>query len=263
MNVSAIIVTRGDVDLGPVLDSLPTEWEIVVWNNGEGYCRVLGPIPGPLGSQRNVPNLSVYGRYAAIEYASNDLIYVQDDDVIISDPLAIVTAWCARVADNPRILPPITRPDGSTYVTIKPGTDHVVCNMPQEFRHSFYEEHALVGFGAAFHRDTPQRIFAKIGFDGKTAPFIDDDDWSDLTIRVGGVEVASFPDAAFVRRTCDIPVTALAETAFVDIPKENLPYAYGDDRMWRQPQHQAERSYMLEQVLKIKGIEAAERRSLS
>jgi hypothetical protein len=237
VSVSAIIVTRGDVDLGPVLDSLPTEWEIVTWNNGEGYCRVLGPIPGPLGSQRDVPDLSVYGRYAAIEYASHDLIYVQDDDVIVSDPRAIVHAWL--IAANR---------SGMSETT-------VVCNMPQEFRHSFYEEHALVGFGAAFHRDTPQRVFAKIGFDGKTAPFIDDDDWSDLTIRVGGVEVASFPDAAFVRRTCDIPVTALAETAFVDIPKENLAYAYGDDRMWRQPQHQAERSYMLEQVLKIKESE--------
>lgn len=259
MRVSAIVVTRGDVDLTLIRQSLRGT-EVVVWDNGAK--RVTKYNNGSSLQRWHAKvmldpcmDLSVYGRYAAIEHASNDLIYVQDDDVIISDPLAIVTAWCARVADNPRIFPPITRPDGSTYVTIKPGTDHVVCNMPQEFRHSFYEEHALVGFGAVFHRDTPQRVFAKIGFDGKTAPFIDDDDWSDLTIRVGGVEVASFPDAAFVRRTCDIPVTALTETAFVDIPKENLPYAYGDDRMWRQPQHQAERSYMLEQVLKIKESE--------
>ena len=38
-------------------------------------------------------DLSVYGRYAAIEDARGDLIYVQDDDVIVSDPQAIVDAW--------------------------------------------------------------------------------------------------------------------------------------------------------------------------
>ena len=241
MNVSVVIPTRGDVDLAPILQSLHG-WEVVVWDNGAGrvtrynngssnlrwYARVEAD---------GVSDLSVYARYAAIEFARNNMILTQDDDVIVSDPRAIVHAWLIAASRS-----------GMSQTT-------VVCNMPQEFRHSFYEEHALVGFGAVFHRDTPQRVFAKIGFDGKTAPFIDDDDWSDLTIRVGGVEVASFPDAAFVRRTCDIPVTALTETAFVDIPKENLPYAYGDDRMWRQPQHQAERSYMLEQVLKIKESE--------
>jgi hypothetical protein len=49
VNVSAVIVTRGDCDLAPSLDALPRDWEKVIWNNG--------------GSRAD---LAVYGRYAAI-----------------------------------------------------------------------------------------------------------------------------------------------------------------------------------------------------
>lgn len=59
-----MIVTRGDVDVSPVINSLPFP-DIVVWDN----------------SQRE--NLSCYGRFAGIEEARNDVIYVQDDDVIV------------------------------------------------------------------------------------------------------------------------------------------------------------------------------------
>ena len=69
MNVSAVIVTRGDVDLSEILDSLPRDWEHVVWDN----------------SVRD--NLSVYGRYAAIAECEHDLVYVQDDDCVL-DPEA-------------------------------------------------------------------------------------------------------------------------------------------------------------------------------
>lgn len=246
MNVSAIIVTRGDVDLKPILLSLPEEWETLTWDNGQGalFRRVLSSTQAKIVLGEPLPDLGVYGRYAAIEYASHDLIYVQDDDVIVSDPQAIVNEW-DRVALRQEQDPAGPPPDSEWG-------QHVVCNMPQEFRHDFYREHALVGFGAVFHRDTPQKAFAKIGLDGQVSPFIEDDDWCELSVRAGNGQVATFPDAAFVRRTCDIPVTALSPTIFVDIPKENLPHAYGDDRMWRQPEHQAERSYMLEQVLKIK-----------
>lgn len=240
MNVSVVIPTRGDVDLAPILQSLHG-WEVVVWDNGAGrvtrynngssnlrwYARVEAD---------GVSDLSVYARYAAIEFARNNMILTQDDDVIVSDPRGIVHAWL--IATSRSGMPETT----------------VVCNMPQEFRHSFYEHHALVGFGAVFHRDTPRKAFEKLGFQGDFSPFIEDGDWYDLTFNRDGVSV-SFPDAEFVRRTCDIPVTALLPTIFVDIPKENLPHAYGDDRMWRQPEHQAERSYMLEQVLKIKESE--------
>ena len=121
MNVSAIIVTRGGVNLDPCFDTMPEHWERIVWDNSAET------------------DLSVYGRYAAIEaYASHDLCFVQDDDVIVSDPQAIV--------------------DGDYGITR--GGEVLVANMPQEFR-PHYPDSCLVGFGSCFHRDAPSRAFAR------------------------------------------------------------------------------------------------------
>jgi hypothetical protein len=224
MKVSAIIVSRGDVNLAPVMDSLPGEWERLVWSNA-GYCWEWAR-----GLERHWPvvDCSVYGRYAAIEHASGELIYVQDDDCIVSDPQAIIGAWhrantqCLRdrIAAMPHDIL-----DGSPW-------QGVVCNMPPEFRHDFYDDHALVGFGAAFHRDAPARAFHKL-------------------------DCAGLPEKAMDRmlpwfqRTCDIAFTALTPRVLIDVPKTNLDYAYGEDRMWRQPEHQGERAAMLELVKKV------------
>ena len=71
--VSAVLVTKGDVDLGPILDSLPFA-DIVIWNN----------------SKRE--DLKVYGRYAAIKEAKHPVLYSQDDDCVV-DTAAIVAAY--------------------------------------------------------------------------------------------------------------------------------------------------------------------------
>lgn len=63
MNISAVLVTRGDVDMTPILDSLPFE-DIVLWDN----------------SKRSDEGL--YGRYAGIAEAKHEIVYVQDDDLI-------------------------------------------------------------------------------------------------------------------------------------------------------------------------------------
>jgi len=62
--VSAILVTRGDVDLGPILSTLPFD-DVIVWDN----------------SIRE--DLGVYGRYAASAEAKHEVIYTQDDDVLV------------------------------------------------------------------------------------------------------------------------------------------------------------------------------------
>lgn len=62
--VSAVIVTRGDVDLAPVLGPLPFD-DIVVWDN-----------------QARPVDLHVFGRYAALAEARHDVVYFQDDDVL-------------------------------------------------------------------------------------------------------------------------------------------------------------------------------------
>jgi hypothetical protein len=220
VNVSACLVTRGDVDMQPVIDSLPAEWEVLVWWNGHTLTR-CSPQERKVEITVDVPDLSVYGRYAAIEYATHDVIYVQDDDVIVSDPQAIVDAGLCY--------------DGLAWQMRWPREDEgglakVVCNMPPEFRHDFYTDHALVGFGAAFHRDAPQRAFARL---------IAKYDW------------ATPGDYAF-QRTCDVVFTGLTPRVLVDVPKENLACAYASNRMWKQTWHIEERQRMLDLVKRVR-----------
>lgn len=67
MNVSACLVTRGDISLRPVLKSLPYH-SVVIWNNA------------------NTPaDMRVFGRYLAANNANRPIIYTQDDDVIIDN----------------------------------------------------------------------------------------------------------------------------------------------------------------------------------
>ena len=152
---------------------------------------------------------------AAIERTDAELIYVQDDDCIVSDPKALAKAWLE--ADQ-------------ACREIRYGEAGVVCNMPPEFRHSFYEEHALVGFGAVFHRDAPQRAFGRL-FEA----------WPP-----GDDVSASF------NRTCDIVFTALTPRLLVDVPHEDMPWAHHESRMWKQPGHQADRARMLDLVRSIR-----------
>lgn len=66
MNVTASIVTRGDVDLAPVLATLrPFFSDIVIWDNSW------------------MGDMKVYGRYCAIDRAEHPFIYTQDDDCLV------------------------------------------------------------------------------------------------------------------------------------------------------------------------------------
>jgi len=64
--VSAIIVTRGNVSLDPILANLPYD-DIIVWDNS-----------------RRDRDLKVYGRYEAVKEAKHDAIFWVDDDVIFT-----------------------------------------------------------------------------------------------------------------------------------------------------------------------------------
>lgn len=64
-DIAAVLVTRGDVDLQPILDSLPYP-EVVVWDNSTR----------PFDAK-------VFGRYLAILETSKPVIYIQDDDCVV------------------------------------------------------------------------------------------------------------------------------------------------------------------------------------
>lgn len=208
MSVTAIVVTRGDVPLDRIWASLPADWQKITWDNGRG---VMTTQADGITASMYVSDVGVYGRYAAVEHALHDVIYVQDDDVIVSDPQAITAAWSAQPVEAFEA--------GYRW--------HAVCNMPQEFRHDFYREHALVGFGAAFHRVAPKRAFDRMAW------------------RIG-MDVG---DQEWFNRTCDVVFTALTPHIFVDIPKTNLPWAEAPNRMYRNPSHVGERKAMLEAAL--------------
>jgi hypothetical protein len=65
--VSAVLVTRGDCDMDPITAPLLAAGisDIVIWDN----------------SKRQ--DLGIYGRYAAIGEAKNDVVVTQDDDVLV------------------------------------------------------------------------------------------------------------------------------------------------------------------------------------
>jgi len=73
--VSAVLITRGDVDLGPILETLPYE-DVVVWDGRE-----RDEHPG------------TYGRYLAMSEARNDVIYLQDDDCIFRHHNELLTGY--------------------------------------------------------------------------------------------------------------------------------------------------------------------------
>ena len=78
-----MLVTRGDVDMTPVVESIRAAGvnDIVLWDNAER------PV-----------DLSCYGRYAAISEAKHDWIYHQDDDLVA--PVAELFARVDRVKDR-------------------------------------------------------------------------------------------------------------------------------------------------------------------
>jgi hypothetical protein len=208
MNVSAVIVTRGDVDLSEILDSFPDEWERVVWDNGRGECRRSKRFSFTAtwsSSELGQPlaDLSVYGRYSALStpgLCDGDVIMVQDDDCVL--PRESLEALVAAY---------------------QPG--QLVANMPERFR-PHYPDSALVGFGAIFDRDLPKQAFDRFLF--THAKILYDD----------GVQRFN--------RTCDVIFTSLTPRILLDLPYRDLPWATDETRMYRQPDHVGERARMLE-----------------
>lgn len=66
VDVTACLVTRGDVDLDPILDTLIFP-EVIVWDNSER------------------PDWKVAGRYLAALESDTELVYFQDDDTIVPE----------------------------------------------------------------------------------------------------------------------------------------------------------------------------------
>lgn len=63
-NVTACLITRGDTDMTPIIDTLLDYSEVLIWDTGR-------------------EDHGVYGRYELVAEALNSVVYVQDDDCIV------------------------------------------------------------------------------------------------------------------------------------------------------------------------------------
>lgn len=65
-NICAIVVTKGQHDIEPIVQSLRPFGQTLVWDNA-----------------KEKKDVKVYGRYLAVNRTTLDLIYFQDDDAIV------------------------------------------------------------------------------------------------------------------------------------------------------------------------------------
>ena len=73
-DVSAVLITRGNVDMAPILASLPYE-DVVLWDDRER------------GSN------GCYSRYLAMAEAKHEVIYFQDDDLVFTAHQQLLEAY--------------------------------------------------------------------------------------------------------------------------------------------------------------------------
>jgi hypothetical protein len=124
--VSACLVTKGDHDLSEIHESIANAGitDVVVWDN----------------SQRPYDAMC-YGRYAAVDEAKNDFIYIQDDDLVV--PVEKILA-AYRVREDRHVCMSNNRPD---------------------------EGWPLNGIGSVFHRDLANCFQPYIAYYGETRDF--------------------------------------------------------------------------------------------
>lgn len=148
----------------------------------------------------------VLGRYYACDQAETSIVLVQDDDVVLA-------------------------PETIQALLDQHEAWKITANMPARFRHDFYADHCLVGFGAIFERELFHRAFAEF--------------WANIGERRIDDAAELFP------RACDIVFTGLTPYSLIDEPYTDREFAAAPNRMWKQPDHVGERKWMLERVREV------------
>lgn len=73
--IAAVLVTKGDVDLQPIIATIPKQWPVHVWDNS-----------------KTVLDAKTFGRWLAAERVSAEWLFFQDDDVLFTEHDALVRA---------------------------------------------------------------------------------------------------------------------------------------------------------------------------
>jgi hypothetical protein len=116
--VTACLITRGDVDMRPILETLPYR-RVIIW-----------------GPDRE--ELRVYGRYAAMLEAETPFVYTQDDDCIFREHGSLMAAH--RLGRITAVYGHGENPDGYDDMALVHGGAIIDRNLPA---HAFrrYLEH--------------------------------------------------------------------------------------------------------------------------
>lgn len=119
--VSLCLVTIGDVDLAPIIENAPPEFEVPVWNN----------------ATRGI-NYKVFGRYMVIPEATRPVIAFIDDDCFLTR-----AQWQVLLDEY------------------EPGvvTGNLLKEDP--VWRARYHDTTLLGWGSIFDRDLPTRAFER------------------------------------------------------------------------------------------------------
>jgi hypothetical protein len=197
--VTAVVVSKMDRPLGAVLDSIIPHVDNVTVVKGFA---------------------GVFERWQAAEISlfRSQIIYVQDDDVLVDVP-AVLEAYEEGV---------------------------ITCNMPPSHRRDYPDGIALVGWGSVFDWHSfncgPHRTIEAEELDDEGKPV-----WSfewDLCNQFKQYADAGFGFDEVFRRECDRVFTALWDVNLIDVPFTHLPEAHGKDRMSLDPKH----GYYLQEI---------------
>lgn len=212
--VALTIPTRGDVDLEPILSSLPDFGDVVVWDNSVEQ------------------DLAVYGRYAAIERTDKAIIATQDDDAIVPWGTILKHYEPGRLIanmDRARWGPGWGYPD-STLIGWGGLFDR---DLPEKAFDYFEQNCGLTTYLA----EEPE--FKRI----QQGNYIVQSNSPHRKYEPGRGWLTN----ADFHRTCDVVFSALTPRTVIDVGFRHLPWADGPGRMWTSgPNHSKERNEMLE-----------------
>jgi hypothetical protein len=146
-------------------------------------------------------DFKVFSRFIAAQNAPSDYVYFQDDDCIV---------------------------DLSAYPWDLTG-NHVLCNMPKEYRKNYPGPTQLLGFGSVIPRS--------------------------LIVPTFNRYLAYYPLGPMLLRECDRIFTGLNPCRLCNVPITHMPYAMDEDRMYRRPEHNVQRRVAEEQIREILELE--------
>jgi len=210
--ITAVIVTRGDVDLTPILKTFysPCEHRPSFGEDFPVKERFSDII---IYDNSKLLDFRVFSRFIAAQMAGTDYVYVQDDDCIVDLP---------------------------SYPWHLAEPDKILCNMPPAYRPNYPGPTQLLGFGSVFHRDLIRPTFERY-FEAQKESH-----------RQSGEQGSCWLLDDIFLVECDRVFTGLNTCKLVDIPITHLSHATAPNRLYRQSDHNERRLSIERRIAQVR-----------